>query len=284
MPCTAPVRSGTLTLRVPVQAVVFVLSIMGVVSADPWADAVVSYVPGANPEAAFTSDAAVALGPPQRVTGELLGFPGSITMFASAFGTDEIISIGEGGELVVRFDEPIIDDPAHPFGADLLIFGNTFFTTSDFEVGNITGDNREPATVEVSADNVNWFEVSMSADALFPTQGFIDAPIFGTDDNFEPAGSIPTDFLKPVNPAFTIDDFLGLTYAEALALYDGSGGGTGIDIGPTGLASVSYVRLSVPAGAGHSAEIDALAAVPEPASATLCAVGALLLVRKRRMT
>jgi hypothetical protein len=251
---------------------------------DPWADQVMNYNAGVNPEPGYTSNANVVLGSPERVTGEVhtFPFPSDVTMFNSPYGFDEIISIGAGGELVVRFDEPIADNPANAFGVDLIVFGNTFFTTSDFVAGNITGDNREPATVEVSSDGANWLDVTPAADSLFPTQAFTDSFIFGTDGNFEPSGTMPTDYLKPVDPSLTIADFLGLTYAEALALYDGGGGGTPIDIGHTGLASASFVRISVPEGAGHSAEIDAFAVVPEPASCGLVWFAAMLAAARRR--
>ncbi len=256
-------------------------------SFDPWADYVVNYNAGINPEPGYVSPGTAALGAPERVTGEnhTFPFPSDVTMFNTPYGFDEIVSIGAGGELVVRFDQPIVNAPHHAFGVDLIVFGNTFFATSDFVVGNIVGDNREPATVEVSSDGTNWFDVTPAADSLFPTQGFTDALIFGTDENFQPSGTIPADFLRPVNPSLTINDFLGLTYAEALALYDGSGGGTPIDIGPTGLLEASYVRIRVPEGAQHSAEIDAFVAVPEPGTSGLfCAVVLLAGAWRRRIS
>lgn len=251
----------------------------------PWASQVVHYAAGSNPEPGYTADPGVALGSPERVTGEnhTFPFPSDVTMFNSPYGFDEIISVGAGGELVVRFDQPIVNNAANPYGVDLIVFGNTFFTTSDFVVGNIAGDNREPAAVEVSADGVVWHAVTPEADALFPTQGYLDAELFGTDGTFQPSGTVPADFLKPVNPALTLNDFLGLTYAQALALYDGSGGGTPIDIGATGLASASYVRISVPEGSAHSAEIDAFAVVPEPAAGLMLA-GVITVALVRRPT
>ena len=249
--------------------------------AQPWAASWLSYDPGTDPVPGFTSDPDVVLGSPERVTGELAGSDSDVTMFNSPFGTDEILSIGGGGELVVRFDEPVEDDPTNLFGVDMIIFGNTFFTTSDFVVGNITGDNREPADVEVSADGSTWFAVTPQADSLFPTQGFLDAEIFGTDAGFNPSGTIATNFLRPMDPSLDINDFLGKTYAQALGLYDGSGGGTPIDIGPTGLDSISFVRISVPVG-GASAEIDAFANVPEPSTGALLIAYALLVGVRRR--
>ena len=44
---------------------------------------------------------AVTLGSPERMTGEVAGFPGVVSMFSGPFGTDEIFSIGTGGHLTV---------------------------------------------------------------------------------------------------------------------------------------------------------------------------------------
>lgn len=244
-------------------------------ASDPWADQVISYAQGTNSAANYNLDPTVALGSPERITGENTPFgpfPGGVTMFNSPWGTDEIISIGAGGELLVQFDDAVEDDPTNPFGVDLIIFGNSFFIGAD----GITGFAEEPGIVELSDDGIAWHAVNEFADSLFPTQGFLDAGVFG-----DPFGSVATDFLKPVNPSLTIDDFLEKTYAEALDLYDGSGGGTPIDIGQTGLSSISFVRISVPSGANFSTEIDAFANVPEPSTAGLLAVAAAFLRRRR---
>lgn len=240
---------------------------------DPWADAVIHYNAGTNPQVGYTSDANVVVGSPERVTGEntpFPPFPGSVTMFSTPYGFDEIISIGAGGELIVRFNEPVIDRP----GTDMLIFGNAFFAL-DSSFSLVDGIASEPGTVEVSIDGIDWRPSSGFADGLFPTQGFLDTDMFGSN-----IGTVPTDFLKPVNPALTINDFVGLTYTQAMALYDGSGGGANIDIAGSGLASFQYVRVSVPAGALHSTEIDAFAAIPEPATAGLMVMGALFVAHR----
>lgn len=246
--------------------------------ATPWADQVITYSPGTNPTPGYTSDPGVVLGSPERYTGELTPWPGDVTMYSSAFGEDEIISLGAGGSLTVRMSEPVVDDPSNPYGVDLIIFGNTFFNV-DFGNPNfpITGISPEPADVEVSSDGLTWYTLSGTADGLFPTQGYLDSGEFGF-----PAGTLPTDFLKPVNPALTISDFVGLTYSQAMVLYDGSGGGTPFDIASTSLSSISYVRLSVPNGANWNAEIDAFANVPEPSAGTLLMLASLVGLRRRK--
>ncbi len=255
------------------------------VPGDPWADQVVSYQPGATPVSGFT-DPLTALGSPERFTGEG-AFPGVVSMFNPAFGTDEIVSVGEGGHLTISFDSAITDAPGHLFGADFIVFGNSGFIDTAFPAGQ-QGNPASMfgiglATIEVSADGVNFIPVPTLADTLFPTQGYLDAGPFDSA-----AGSIPTNFTRPVDPALTLSDFDGLTFSESLALYDGSGGGTPVDIAASGLASVSFVRISM-ADDGDSntalhAEIDAFSVVPEPASALLLIIGAVALRRRSRLS
>ena len=98
------------------------------------ADNVIHYVMGAD--VADVNDVAgdpfidptTALGEPTRFTSEPQLFGGAVTPFQSPFRANEVVSIGEGGRLVLEFDEPVVDDPANPFGIDLLIFGNSFLS------------------------------------------------------------------------------------------------------------------------------------------------------------
>ncbi len=46
-----------------------------------------------------------------------------------------ITTLLSGSAIVVRFDQPIQHDPAHPYGIDLLVFGNAFYTSSGFVNG-----------------------------------------------------------------------------------------------------------------------------------------------------
>lgn len=231
---------------------------------DPWADVVVSYDAGMDPSPGYT-DPQVALGMPERYTGEG-AYPGAVTPFNSAWGTDEIVSVGAGGHLTVKFDEPIIDAPAHLYGVDLLIFGNGAFIDGDYPNGRAAGLFSDgPFSVSVSADGSQYFTVATDLDdAMYPALGYLDLA-----GPYDPnPGAQPSDFLLPVNPAFTLADFVDKTFPEIVALYGGSGGGIPIDISSTGLGQVSYVRIDVPLGAS-SPEIDGLAAVPEPSSALL---------------
>lgn len=251
-----------------ISAVVGILSVaLSAGAADPWADAVVAYDPGGAAGGGFT-DPLASLGEPTRVTAPGSAFGGPVTPFNSPFGGDELVTIGEGGSLTVRFDEPVTDDPLNPFGIDLLVFGNAFLFLSGFPADattTATGVFNEGGEVQVSADGVTFVTVpGVDADALFPTLGFTDIV-----DPFQASASAPTDFTLPVDPAF---DPIGLTTPQIVAGYAGSGGGAGIDLADVGLAEISFVRIVNPTGSGLGPEIDAFADVtpiPEPAAALL---------------
>jgi len=244
-------------------------------AADPWADHVVNYVAGSG-TGAYTNSA-VTLGEPTRFIIDP-PYGGAITPFQAPYQTSDIVTVGNGGSLTVSFDEPVVDDPLNPFGIDLLIFGNAFYVL-DFVTDQATGavDNNG-GLIEVSANGVDFFPVNgVAADGPFPTLGYLDV----TESFPLNAGAIASDFTRPVNPAF---DSTGLTITGIVAGYNGSGGGVGVDLGVTGLAQISYVRISNPnAPGGVTPEIDAfadVAAVPEPASLLMFFVGALILLGK----
>ena len=101
-------------------------------SGTPFAQTVVAYDPGlgANPEY-LTPE--TALGAPTRLSGACLNFPGCVTPLSPAFCPEELVAVGIGGELILSFDHPVADDPQNPFGVDLLVFGNAFFTDPTLE-------------------------------------------------------------------------------------------------------------------------------------------------------
>ena len=190
-------------------------------AADPWADAIVSYDAGSDALPGYDQVATV-LGPPERYTGELGGWPAAVTPFNPAWCSDEILSLGTGGHITVRFDEPLTDDPAHPFGVDLLVFTNSFFADVQYPDGVVGGFFGEsPFNVSLSADGSTFVPLPGSySSGLFPTLGYLDA----APQDPSP-GTILTDFTRPVDPTITLDDLMGQSYAELLARYNGSGGG-----------------------------------------------------------
>ena len=245
----------------------------------PWAVQVVSYQQGtgANPSLV---DPGVALGSPERFTGESTPYPSVVSPFNPAFGLDEIVSIGEGGHLTVRFDTPITNDPANPFGVDFSIFGNGSFLDIAYPAGQLGTPpgtfGLDPMIVEVSADGSSFTSLGSFTEGLFPGMGYLDSAPFDTTP-----GAVHTDFTTPIDPSLTLNDFSGLAYNDIRALYNGSGGGTPIDIAASGLSSIQYVRIVNPVASGVTVEIDAFARVPAPATPIMLA-GIAACVRRRR--
>jgi hypothetical protein len=239
-----------------------------------YADSVVAYNPGTGFVPGFTS-AASALDEPSRVTPGDWG--GVVDPFNPPWLSSQVVSIGANGSLTVRFNTPIRNNPANPYGVDFMIFGNSgFYDTSwpsGITDGSLLGDNTGSTRVSVSTDGLTFYtldpRLAPVVDGMFPTDG-------------------SGDFLQPVNPALTGADFAGKNLTGIRALYAGSGGGTGFDLAwvrdgngqSVSLQSVYFVRVDVLSGAS---EIDGFAAVPEPAAGMLlCAGAGLLLLANRR--
>lgn len=243
--------------------------------AGQFAGSVVSYVPGSNASSGYQNPQ-TALGSPTRFTGVGV-FPSAVTPFNPAFLNSEIVSIGSGGSLTLQFAAPVVNDPANPFGQDLLVFGGQFYIDDDYPnglAGPLFGASSN-SRVEVSADGQNWFTVpNAQATGVYPTLGYLDL----TDPSSPTPGSVLSDFFKPVDPAFSP---AGKTFAQIIAGYNGSGGGTGIDIGAAGLSQASYIRIS---NLGASAfNIDAVSAVtPVPAPGGVALLCGLAAVPRRR--
>ncbi len=256
-------------------------------AADPWADRVVEYVPGTGVPSLFGSSPPIyfdqptaALGEPTRQSVAFGGYV--VSPFSAPTDPSEVVSLGDGGRVTVAFDEPVTDDPLNPYGIDLIVFGNAFFLTSDFNFDagtTISGVDREGGLIEISDDGVQWRPVTgLDADGPFPTNGYADT----TDFFPSTPGGVLSDFTLPVDPTL---DPTGLGAAEIVAAYAGSGGGAGIDIGAYGLASVSYVRVTNPLGSGVTTEIDGFAdvrAIPEPTAIVLIALGAAFVAARRK--
>ncbi|CAG0976320.1 hypothetical protein PHYC_01521 [Phycisphaerales bacterium] len=233
----------------------------------PYAATVVSYSPGLVPDPQYTNPGA-SLGEPERFTGEVFQFPGCVTPFNPPFGPEEIVSVGGTGSLILGFDHPVVDDPQNPFGLDFIVFGNAGFTDVDYPIGQTTPGGAmfgvgAAARVSVSADGLVWHALGGSVDALYPSLGYSDLT-----DAYAPApGAVPSDFTKPVNPALLPG---GMNFGQLVAAYDGSGGGTGFDFGPTGLPSVSYIRFENLADGQVAFEIDGVSDVtPVPSPSAL---------------
>ena len=107
----------------------FTLALAGFVvtsrAAAGFADAVVSYDPGAGYVPGFTNVSAV-LGEPSTIN----PYGEATDVFDPPYGTDQVLSIGAGGSLTVKFKTPILNHERNPYGIDFIIFGNTGFILS----------------------------------------------------------------------------------------------------------------------------------------------------------
>ncbi len=247
----------------------------------PYATEVISYTAGTphgvgSPDP-YQTDGTQALGMPTRVADTW----SQVGVFYPPWSSNDLVIIGEGGELIVKFDHQVENDPLNPYGFDLLVFGNAMYSR-DPDTYKATGIYTEPGNIQVSQYGTTWYGVTPEADTTFPTLGYEDTAYSGWGNS---GGTIETDFTLPVDPAFNP---IGKIEADINAGYAGSGGGTGVDISETGLSWIQYVKVYQPAGDTWSTEIDAFAdvsPVPEPATVALIASGALALLwwwRRRR--
>jgi hypothetical protein len=199
-------------------------------------------------------------------------------------GKSTVVTVSAGQQFIVGFDHDVRHDPRKPYGIDLIVFGNSFFTagsavtpTSDWSNVSIAGGvNTEPLSVSVAQLSTGpWYTFSgRTGDGLFPTEAY------GWDKKTSAWGP-EQDFTKPVNPALTESDFVGKSAADGVALYDGSGGGAGFNLASSGFDWIRYVRFT-----GDGGEVDAVAdvtPVPEPGMVGIgVLVGGVRLLGRRR--
>jgi hypothetical protein len=122
--------------------------------ADPFADTVVSYSPGPswyNYPGSIWTIPSNALGPP-------LGKYVSEPYYSDTFSP--VVTLGDGGSITVKFNQPVIDDPRNPYGLDFIVFSNALFAG-----GNPYLRWQELAFVEISQDGSTWYLIKPS---IFP--------------------------------------------------------------------------------------------------------------------
>ncbi|MCE5322250.1 PEP-CTERM sorting domain-containing protein [bacterium] len=187
-------------------------------------------------------------------------------------GEKLITTINAGQYVEVKFDHQVMDDPLNPYGIDFLVFGNSFFVGSG-SVSDSTNMNTYTLTggifaenmkISVSQDGTDWYTYDDGpyGDSIFPTNAYL------WDSDNACWTDTESDYTKPVDPSLTASDFAGKTAAEAIALYDGSAGGTGFDLAESGLDWIQYIKVEGVSGFSGG-EIDGfsdVAAVPEPGS------------------
>jgi hypothetical protein len=244
--------------------------VVGSVNAGQFAHSVVEYNPGSGYAVNYTRAESV-LGEPSRVN----PFNDATDPFNPAYGTNQILSIGEGGSLTVAFAQPILNHPNNLFGLDFIVFGNSgFIITNDFDLTTYNWIGIPATDGSLFAQNTGATRVSVSRDGqtfytLAPAQAPVVDFLFPTDGSADP--------VRPVDPILTQADFVGLTLEQIRALYNGSAGGAAYDISwaqdangsPVSLPIVNFIRVEVLSG---KSEIDAFSVVARDARAGRSAV------------
>ena len=264
-------------------------------SAANYAARVVEYVPGQGMESfwdvldlEYYTNATVALGRPtvdttltrsQQPTDD----PGTAPVLPvqAAWRWFEVVGIATNGRLTLEFEQPVTDDPDHPYGVDFLVFGNAlqgiqsggYWTNGDPQGVTLSGTiTYETARVSVSPDGTNWFAFSGGpyADGFAPTLGRVydtnaPAAFAGWDNRWWGA---PTDPALPLDPRLAVSNFVGMTLADVARRYRGSAGGTPYDLADlpdlpadpeTGRKTIRYVKIE--RGGKSFPEVDAVCGV-----------------------
>ena len=193
----------------------------------------------------------------------------------------ELVTVGKGGQLTVKFNHPVRDDKNNAYGIDFIIFGNAIqaidylngWLNSD-PATIIVGDGYyiEPSDVSVSQDGQTWYTFTNGpfADDFAPTLGRVYDPCdpnssIGAWNQWWSDATNPT---LPLDPSLSFDSFDGNSVAEIALVYGESAGGTGFDINdlslPTdanGIKWIEYVRIDNPVDSGKTPEIDAFSDV-----------------------
>ena len=181
---------------------------------------------------------------------------------------DVITEINPGGQITVNMGRKIYDDPNNPYGIDLIICGNSFYSASgysgsevddstDLGVAKITSGSGSgifghTTVVSVSQDGVNWYSYPQVS-VLYPDDAYRwdDTNHCWTDEQMNQT--------KPLNPTMSFP--ANSTVANALDQFIGACGGTGYDLKQSGFPWIQYVRVQAVTNAGAYTVIDSIAAV-----------------------
>lgn len=266
-------------------------------SATSFADQVLDYTPGSNLPTDYGTGApydvsASALGAPFGVHGIGTGFDSVLSPFSSAYELNEIVSVGEGGQLTLRLEQPVAAGSQRELG----VFTNVGIADAAWPSGVANAlafaFGIDAVNVAVSANGVDFFDLYGGNPLLFdmPSNYFNNA---GPYDIAAPVNPDLADFGLP-NPIADFSFFDGASHADIVAELAGSAGGTWLDIESSGLSQVGFVRFSVPndgdANTFLNFDLDAVSinasqaiAVPEPGALMLMGVvGVAAAMRRKR--
>jgi hypothetical protein len=164
--------------------------------------------------------------------GIVLGPPGDSLPIQ---GSTSVASLGNGGVIVLRFTDVVIEDGPGP---DFIVFENPFFVgaapTSSADDYRIFA---EPGIVEVSVDGVTWITFPFDAQAL--------ADALGAD--IDPGQYLALQGLAGLTPTFTGS----WTVPNNPLDFDPAGtggisgaGGDAFDLSAVGLAEARWIRIT----------------------------------------
>ncbi len=69
-----------------------------------------------------------------------------------------LVTLGDGGNIVLRFNDPVTNDPRHPYGLDFIVFSNA--QVQEKADGFVRW--QELAFVEISQDGSTWYLIKPS--------------------------------------------------------------------------------------------------------------------------
>ncbi|MEN6355547.1 MAG: hypothetical protein ABFD83_00525 [Armatimonadota bacterium] len=194
-----------------------------------------------------------------------------------------IMPAGRGnpaGYITVKFATPIYDDPDNWYGKDFEVYGNAFFVLGGsyvYAASNMEqmifsaygGDAIfiEPSPVSVSQDGVTWYTYSNGPydDDYAPTQAFAWDWVENHWLLNSSGKEVELDFTRPVDPAWQPADYNYKSCAQAIDMYEGSGGGTAFDLAEipdtwpkdaNGRKWIQYIKVD-----GTGGEVDAFTRV-----------------------
>ncbi|HVX84044.1 MAG TPA: hypothetical protein VH253_04435 [Phycisphaerae bacterium] len=256
-------------------------------------DALISYNPGDESQgiSAYQNGGAPAVGLPARINAanDLT----NVTPYTPAYDPGFLTLINAGGQITLHFAQTVSANT----GAQIGIFSSIGLVASPDSSGSNVITSTGPATF---SDTPNAAIISVSDTGLpgsfiplnngnplllnLPTNAYLDSSLaYNSQFQFVNAqnGSAPADFFKPFTPTNGLSSFSDLSYAQILALLDGSAGGNWINLsGPDLPANINYIQLSVPTG--DQLLLDGITATPEPTTLTLLSLSSLLLLKKNR--
>jgi hypothetical protein len=216
---------------------------------------VVDYIEGSGVGAGYNNPS-TALGRPSIDT-LWWGVPRPVLPVFSAWGTDQVVTVGTGGYLVLKFNHKVADDKNNPYGFDFIVFGNQMQGAGggDWSYGDPCAVTFSSGQVEsefgrvcISQDGNDWycFDSGPYADSFAPTLGRV-YDTANPNDSYAGWENLwwgdLTNPTLPLDPNLEPNDFAGNTVAYVCQAYGESAGGTAFDL--NWLAPEDYNALEV---------------------------------------